>query len=383
MLAKDLGQPRNSTIVANNVNKPYRIPEQRRTAREAPWITSDSEFQAYLLSGVSRTFALTIPQLPPALARVVRNAYLLCRIIDTIEDEPALSPACKRYFCQQFTAVVGATNPAERFAAELAPLLSHHTIPAEHELIRGTPQVIAITHRLTQPQQEALACCVRLMSDGMAEFQESHDPCGLENLPQLNRYCYFVAGVVGEMLTKLFCDHSPEIAQRRDALMNLAVSFGQGLQMTNILKDIWEDRRRGACWLPRDVFTEVGFDLRELAPGCYQAGFGQGLTRLIGITHNHLQDALAYTLLIPRHETGIRNFCLWALALAVLTLRKINRRRDFSIGHQVKISHRSVQATILTSRLTVSHDYLLRSIFHLSSMGLPHAPKPRSYPESP
>ena len=52
---------------------------------------SDDAFQAQMLSGVSRTFALTIPQLPAGLCRVVSNAYLLCRIVDTIEDEPGLS----------------------------------------------------------------------------------------------------------------------------------------------------------------------------------------------------------------------------------------------------------------------------------------------------
>jgi farnesyl-diphosphate farnesyltransferase len=43
--------------------------------------------QDQLLPGVSRTFALTIPQLPDALRPVVTNAYLLCRTADTIEDE--------------------------------------------------------------------------------------------------------------------------------------------------------------------------------------------------------------------------------------------------------------------------------------------------------
>lgn len=360
---------------ANSTTDFKYLPKQHRTPHDATQPVSDDQFQAHLLSGVSRTFALTIPQLPPGLARVVSNAYLLCRIVDTIEDEPALSPERKRGFCQQFSEVVDALTPSERFSAELAPLLSEHTIAAEHELIRCTPRVIAITHSLTRDQQEALACCIRVMSQGMAEFQENHDFLGLENLPELDRYCYFVAGVVGEMLTKLFCDYSPEIAERREALLSLAVSFGQGLQMTNILKDIWDDRFRGACWLPRDIFDEAGFDLQRLAKGPYQSSFGCGLARLIGIAHGHLRNALSYTLLIPRHETGIRNFCLWALAMAVLTLRKINRHRSFSAGSQVKISRNSVRAAILTSRLTASHDYLLRSIFYLSSIGLPHAQK--------
>lgn len=336
---------------------------------------SDSQLQAYLLEGVSRTFALTIPQLPKELTEVVSNAYLLCRIVDTIEDEPALSPARKRYFCRQFVDVVNGDHPPEQFATELAPRLSEHTIPAEHELIFCTPRVIAITHGFNETQREALSSCVRFMAEGMVEFQENSNPSGLKDLVQLDRYCYFVAGVVGEMLTKLFCDYSPAIAKNRKALMELSISFGQGLQMANILKDIWDDRRRGACWLPQDIFTAVSFDLRDLSPEHYQDGFGQGLEHLIGIARGHLTNALTYTLLIPRQEKGIRNFCLWAIGMAILTLRKINKHRDFSLGSQVKISRRSVKATIITSRLTASHDLLLRSIFHLAALGLPSAPE--------
>lgn len=55
-----------------------------------PLSESDKAFQQRMLEGVARTFALTIPQLPPALADVVANAYLLCRIADTLEDETAV-----------------------------------------------------------------------------------------------------------------------------------------------------------------------------------------------------------------------------------------------------------------------------------------------------
>ncbi|MFU8831083.1 MAG: squalene/phytoene synthase family protein, partial [Wenzhouxiangella sp.] len=47
-------------------------------------------FQDRILPGVSRTFALTIPCLPEPLKIAVTNAYLLCRIADTIEDDPTL-----------------------------------------------------------------------------------------------------------------------------------------------------------------------------------------------------------------------------------------------------------------------------------------------------
>ncbi|HMJ50103.1 MAG TPA: squalene/phytoene synthase family protein, partial [Burkholderiales bacterium] len=96
---------------------------------------SGEAYQEDILQGVSRTFALTIPQLPEGLRQPVSNAYLLCRIADTIEDEPALSGEQKRYFSQQFIRVVAGEVPAETFAGEFYPRLSEQTPDAEKDLI--------------------------------------------------------------------------------------------------------------------------------------------------------------------------------------------------------------------------------------------------------
>jgi farnesyl-diphosphate farnesyltransferase len=332
---------------------------------------SAAAFQARMLDGVSRTFALTIPQLPSDLRPVVSNAYLLCRIIDTIEDEPALGTSAKRSFSDSFVRAVIGGEPAEHFAMALSPLLSESTLAAERELIRETPRVLAITHGFTPTQRDALATCVRVMGEGMVRFQEEKNARGLENLAAMDRYCYHVAGVVGEMLTRLFCEHAPAIARQRDRLMPLSVSFGQGLQMTNILKDVWADLERGACWLPRTVFEEAGFDLGNLAPNTYNPRFERGLMSLVAIAHGHLRNAVRYTLLIPAEEAGIRNFCLWAIGMAILTLRKIRRHPGFSSGDQVKISRSSVKATVIASRLAAGHDRAIRMLFQAAATGLP------------
>ena len=52
------------------------------------------------------------------------NAYLLCRIADTIEDDPGLSHEQKSQFHARFVAVVKGEQDAEAFARDLAPLLS-------------------------------------------------------------------------------------------------------------------------------------------------------------------------------------------------------------------------------------------------------------------
>ena len=347
-------------------------PDPAPVHRNAPPAPPDDELQNTLLKDTSRTFALTIPQLPPALRRVVSNAYLLCRIVDTIEDEASLDSAEKRRFCTMFSAVVAGHASAAAFADELTPRLTG-SAPADRTLVRLTPRVVAITHGFSAPQQDALRDCVSVMADGMAEFQEARTVSGLSDLAELDRYCYHVAGVVGEMLTRLFCDYSSAIARHRETLMPLAISFGQGLQMTNILKDIWEDRQRGACWLPRDVFRECGFDLDDLGRETYSPAFGAGIERLLGIAHAHLKDALRYTLLIPREETAIRHFCLWAIGMALLTLRRIDANRRFRSGNEVKISRRSVKLVIAASRLGVKRDRVLEILFRLAAGGLPLA----------
>ncbi|MCV6638011.1 phytoene/squalene synthase family protein [Candidatus Albibeggiatoa sp. nov. NOAA] len=334
-------------------------------------ISAEETYQTQILQGVSRTFALTIPQLPPELCKVVSNGYLLCRIADTIEDEPALTAQQKQTFSQQFVQVVAGETDAQQFSQALHPLLSDSTIDAEKDLIQNTDKVIALTHRFNPQQQAALLRCVRIMAKGMAEFQQNSSPTGLADLNTMSLYCYYVAGVVGEMLTQIFCDYSPEIAKHEAELHKLSISVGQALQMTNILKDVWDDLQRGACWLPQDVFQQHGFDLHDLAPQQHNAEFAAGLGHLIAVARTHIHNGLRYTLLIPKHETGIRRFCLWALGMAILTLRNINHQRHFSSGQQVKISRRSVKATIITTNLLTRSDSSLKLLYSLSTRPLP------------
>ncbi|MCY4428614.1 MAG: phytoene/squalene synthase family protein [Halieaceae bacterium] len=344
---------------------------------------SDFAYQEEILQGVSRTFALTIPQLPGSLRYVVSNAYLLCRITDTIEDEPALSLEQKQIFSERFIEVVAGREPAQPFADELGALLSSSTTATEHNLIANSARVIRTTNRFRETQRKALERCVRIMSRGMVEFQQTACLDGLDDLPHLDRYCYHVAGVVGEMLTELFCDYSEEIAERREQLLALAVSFGQGLQMTNILKDIWDDQCRGVCWLPRDVFVAAGYDLRSLSTGQTGPGFVKGLHELLAVARHHLANALEFIMVIPSSETGIRRHCLWALGMAVLTLRRIHAKPQFKNGQEVKISRYSVRAVTAATSILVRSNMALRFVFKLLILGLPKSgPSPLEQTQS-
>jgi farnesyl-diphosphate farnesyltransferase len=319
--------------------------------------------QERLLQGVSRTFALTIPELPPPLRLTVGNAYLLCRIVDTIEDEPALPASEKRRLSEDFAAIVAGRGDVEAFAAHLGALLSDRTPDWERALVAASPRVVARTRGFAPGPRAAIERCVRIMASEMSAFQERQPVGGLADLEEMGRYCYAVAGVVGELLTDLFGDYCPKIAARAPELRPLAVRFGQGLQMTNILKDVWEDQRRGVCWLPRSVFAAHGVDLGALSRDPQQRGMAEGVEELVAIAHAHLKAALSYTLLIPRQERGIRIFCLWAIGMAMLTLRRIRARPLYRDGAEVKISRRSVRATALACRVAAANDTLLRLLF--------------------
>ena len=110
-----------SMTTTNTLNTKETVEQSIRMIKEgcelvritAPSI-KDEEFQRHILQGVSRTFALTIPQLPGDLCRTVSNAYLLCRIADTIEDDAGLLLDDKRALSEQFVGLVEGHGDSRR-----------------------------------------------------------------------------------------------------------------------------------------------------------------------------------------------------------------------------------------------------------------------------
>ena len=330
----------------------------------------DLAYQQEILEGVARTFALTLRPLPGALYDATGNLYLLCRIADTVEDEPSLSADQKADLSARFVELVAGRGDPAGFARELVPLLPSAS-DRERELVANIPRVLRVTTRLGEAQRTAIRRCLRIMTRGMVEFQRRATPGGLRDLAQLDRYCYHVAGVVGETLTAFFCDYSPAARKRQSDLLALSVSFGKGLQMINVLKDIGEDHRRGACWLPRDVFKAAGVDLGTLSPERPGPGFATALRELVAITRGHLVNGLRYVLLIPARETGIRRSCLWPLGLAILTLQRIRRAPAFPGGREVKVSRRAVGAVVVVGNVFARSNLALKLLFWLFTRGIP------------
>ena len=310
--------------------------------------STDLAYQKAILGSVSRTFALTIPLLPPMIEKVVGNTYLLCRIVDTIEDAEDLSPETKQNLSQLFLDAVLERVPVESFVEPCLKALDHYGNQDELDLIAHTPTVLRILHTCSQDDQAAVSRCVSIMSEGMSYFHGKQTQAGLKDLREFEKYCYVVAGVVGELLTTIFSNHSSAFAKNIKGPDELALAFGQALQMTNILKDSPEDHARGVSWKPADISQK----------------------ELLKISYQKLQDSLSYILLIPKEELGMRRFCFLAFGLAVMTLSKIAKRKEFSNQDEVKLSRKTVMAFYAFTQFAVKSDALMQIFFNTFSTSL-------------
>lgn len=359
-------------------------------------LTSEARtLQLSLLDEVSRTFALTIPRLPVALADVVGNAYLLCRIVDTIEDEINVSTQERAELYDRFNACLTTESPhgdaaARDFTAELAERMPPRAPAGELRLVRHIPEVLEWTAGFSLAQREAMQECVAVMTRGMHEFEAlGATGQGLADTSTLSRYCYHVAGCVGELLTRLFCLHDERIDAQRDALLPLSRAFGRGLQLTNILKDMWVDQRRGVCWLPQDVFhyaltdtgventslpaTDVNALMRDAAASDASAveQLEAGTRELVAQCRHDLDLAMQYVRLLPESQRQLRVFCLWSIGLSVLTLRKIQRQSVSERLGGTKVSRNSVKATLVLSGLSAGLTPVMQALYAAACFGLP------------
>lgn len=309
---------------------------------------SDLAYQKAILSSVSRTFALTIPLLPSNIEKVVGNTYLLCRIVDTIEDAANLDVTTKQELSKLFLDAVLEKVSVESFVEPCLAALSHYGNRDELDLIANTPTVLRILHTCSLADQEAVGRCISIMSEGMSYFHGKQNEFGLKDLNEFEQYCYVVAGVVGELLTAIFSNHSPAFAKRLKGHEKLAVAFGQALQMTNILKDSPEDQARGVSWKP--------------------AGMSQ--SELLQIAYQKLQNSLEYIVLIPKEEIGIRRFCFLAFGLAVMTLAKIAQQKSSRDKDAIKLKRNTVMAFYAFTKFAVASDSLMQAFFHTMSRPL-------------
>ncbi len=189
-----------------------------------------------VLKETSRTFYIPIKLLNPTLRMTVGSAYLCMRAIDEIEDHPSIEPEVKKQLLQTTSQLLNEESFNEKAYQQLIQ-------PFENLL----PEV---TKRLG----EWIAVCpggiggkvkesTSIMADGMAKW--AYKNWKVHTKEDLDEYTYYVAGLVGVMLSDIWEWYDGTKTDR-----TLAIGYGRGLQAVNMLRNQKEDAERGVSFLP-------------------------------------------------------------------------------------------------------------------------------------
>nr|BAS69428.1 phytoene synthase [Rhododendron kiusianum x Rhododendron indicum] len=87
-----------------------------------------------------------------------------------------------------------------------------------------------------------------------------------KNFDELYLYCYYVAGTVGLMSVPIM-GIAPETQATTESVYNAALALGIANQLTNILRDVGEDARRGRVYLPQDELAQAGLSDEDIFAG--------------------------------------------------------------------------------------------------------------------
>jgi len=271
------------------------------------------------LPRVSRSFAPSIARLAPDLEIPIGVAYLLCRVVDTVEDSE-LPWEQKEGLFDSFVAALH--GQPRQFVSDAESVFAQQS-GDDVELTRDSGVLFDHFFSLNVRARTRMLPAIEEMARGMKMYskrREESELVVLEDEADLHTYCHFVAGTVGEILTALFTDH--EHCSDVEALWARTEDFAQALQRVNIAKDLAEDHQRGWQFLPRSMMGAMDpADL--LDPAQCEAALDAHEAMLDGIIP-YLESALDYSLLLPASGTA-RTFCLIPLMLAVATMSALRR----------------------------------------------------------
>ena len=174
--------------------------------------------------------------LPPDTRRAITAFYALCRELDDVVDE-----------CHERQV---AEAKLDWWRSEIARFAA------------GAPEHPATRALFDTPQgRNAPSALLLEIVDGMAM---DLDRLRYPDFKSLNLYCYRVAGVVGEVAAAIF--GGSRSADDRD-IRRYAHELGLAFQLTNIIRDVGEDARRGRIYLPQDELARFGVAEADILNG--------------------------------------------------------------------------------------------------------------------
>ena len=330
-------------------------------------LQADRQFCRVMLPRVSRTFAINIRLLRGRFGEAVRTGYLLCRAADAIEDSwPGDADAIRRHFAHFRAALDGDAHALATVAREAGNAAEGRT---DLELVAALPRVLRVLAALPDSHSRPVVQCVHTLAAGMATYSARAAERGpghayLDDEPELDDYCWVVAGCVGVMLTEvLAAEYGLPIDDTQSARIALAPTVGQALQLTNILLDWPSDVRRGRCYVPASWMHE-----HRLLPADLVGRPNPGVRELAARLETKARGALArvpdYIDLLPPRRVRYRLFCVWPALWAGRSLDHARLDPEFPWGERrPKLPKSELWGSAIGSALVAGHREGLRRFY--------------------
>ena len=201
-----------------------------------------------LLDAHARSFALTLRFLPIGLRDPLCLGYLLARASDAVADAVAIPRERRLELLSDLQSIL-AKGESLRWRPDFE---EGEISEAEGGLINALPMLLGSLEQ-SEDQSELLRLWQTILKGQLFDLQRFGDNIQPLSRVELEKYCYLVAGSVGETWTELIAIHSPQtLLQSKEELIQLGVSYGKGLQLLNILRDRKEDRELGRIYVAED-----------------------------------------------------------------------------------------------------------------------------------
>src|SRR5881296_2516188 len=273
-----------------------------------------------VLRSVARSFYLTLAVVPSDVRTQVGVAYLLARAADTIADTDLIERSQRLQYLTRFREWMMDPIRREDALREVQAALLAHLDECGHLL-----------HSFAPADQTLISQVVGTLSYGMQKDltrfpgHTAQTLAALRTLDDLDEYTYDAAGCVGDFWTRLMCAHRAALrAWDVEAMATVGIRFGKGLQLTNVLRDLASDLRRGRCYIPTALLEPAGLKPADLLDSATLPKFRPVLRRLLRIALEHLDQGWLYTMAIPRREVRLRLACAWPILFAVKTLQRLS-----------------------------------------------------------
>ena len=189
------------------------------------------DFYHQHLEKVSRSFSFCIMQLSSPAREWIALSYLLCRIVDTIEDSSWADEQLQTDAFKTLQLFLDTSLSAADFQSWLQ-IFPKTIVLAEQQLLVDLPLLLSDKNELPVAIQRQLVKTISQMMAGMNHFLKQYqrqDKLVLPTPTVTNQYCFFVAGIVGELLTNIHSHLIPEF-EYTDSILIQSFHFGLFLQ---------------------------------------------------------------------------------------------------------------------------------------------------------